>query len=192
MSPIYSLPLRLVYTNRGPVSDTQRIRLGALDGGGGGGPQCRLSILRNGIVPCHCFRTVPVDFKIVQCRLSNLRNGNVPCHYLLNFPVDFKSYVACRISKKTMSPCRIEGSGAPGWSNTAPPPPLGKYNAGGSGETAIIYAPSTIGCWCPGWWPFIGTKRPPVTSPSPTPSNLSWDIELTMAHAHAAPRCPDA
>ena len=55
-----------------------------------GGPQCLLSILRNGNVPCHYFRNFPVDFKIVQCRLSILRNGNVPCHYFKNFPVDFK------------------------------------------------------------------------------------------------------
>ena len=39
-----------------------------------GGPQCRLSILRNGNVPCRYFLNVPVDFKIVQCRLSILRN----------------------------------------------------------------------------------------------------------------------
>ena len=25
-----------------------------------------------------------------QCRMSNLRNGYVPCHYFLNFHVDFK------------------------------------------------------------------------------------------------------
>ena len=55
-----------------------------------GGPQCRLWILRNGNVPCHYFRNVPVDSKIVQCRLSILRNGNVPCHYFYNFPVEFK------------------------------------------------------------------------------------------------------
>ena len=35
--------------------------IGALDGG----PPCRLSILRNGNVPCGYFRNVPVDFKIV-------------------------------------------------------------------------------------------------------------------------------
>ena len=35
-----------------------------------GGPQCRLSILRNGNVPCRYFSNVPVDFEIVQCRLS--------------------------------------------------------------------------------------------------------------------------
>ena len=73
-----------------------------------GGPQCRLSILRNGNVPCRYFSDFPVDFKIVQRRLSILRNGNVPFHYILNFPVDFKR-VLCRLSnlRKTMSPCRI-------------------------------------------------------------------------------------
>ena len=25
-----------------------------------------------------------------QCRMSILRNDNVPCHYLCNYPVDFK------------------------------------------------------------------------------------------------------
>ena len=42
-----------------------------------GGPQCRLSILRNGNVPCRLFLNVPVDFKVPQCRLSILRNGPV-------------------------------------------------------------------------------------------------------------------
>ena len=55
-----------------------------------GGLQCRLSILRNGNVPCNYFRNVLVHFKIVQRRLSILRNGNVPCHYFSNFPVEFK------------------------------------------------------------------------------------------------------
>ena len=44
-----------------------------------GGPQCRLSILRNVNVPCHYFLNVPVDFKMPQYHLSILRNGNVPC-----------------------------------------------------------------------------------------------------------------
>ena len=34
-------------------------------GGLAGGPQCRLSISRNGYVPCRYFLNVPVDFKIV-------------------------------------------------------------------------------------------------------------------------------
>ena len=62
-----------------------------------GGPQCRLSILRNGNVPCRDFKHFLVDFKMPQCRLSILRNGNVPCHYLLNDPVDFK-VVQCSLS----------------------------------------------------------------------------------------------
>ena len=62
-----------------------------------GGPHCRLSILRNGNVPCRYFLDFPVDFKIVQHRLSILRNGNVPFHYILNFPDDFKR-ILCRLS----------------------------------------------------------------------------------------------
>ena len=48
-----------------------------------GGPQCRLSILGNGNVPCRYFKHFPVDFRIVPCPLSILRKVNVPCHYLL-------------------------------------------------------------------------------------------------------------
>ena len=62
---------------------------GALDGGGGGGGPCRLSILRNGNVPCHYYFKLLVEY-IVQCCLSILRNGNVPCRFFGNFPVDFK------------------------------------------------------------------------------------------------------
>ena len=61
-----------------------------------GGPQCRLSILRNGNVPCRYFWNVPVDLKIVQ-RRAILRNGNVPCHYFLRLPVGLK-IVLCRLS----------------------------------------------------------------------------------------------
>ena len=46
---------------------------GALDGGGGG-PQCRMSILRNGNGPCGYFCNFHVGLKIVQCLLSNLIN----------------------------------------------------------------------------------------------------------------------
>ena len=78
-----------------------------------GSPQCRLSILRYGNVPCHYFSDFPVDLKIVQCRLSILRNGNVPCHYILNFPVDFKR-VLNRLSNLrkdhvAMSNLRVKG-----------------------------------------------------------------------------------
>ena len=62
-----------------------------------GGPQCRLSILKNDNVPCRYFLNVPVDLKIAQCHLSILRNGKIPCHYFGRFPVDFK-IVQCRLS----------------------------------------------------------------------------------------------
>ena len=65
--------------------------------GGGGSPMSLVDLKKNGNVPCHYFKSFPVDFKIVQCRLSILRNGNVPCHFFLNFPVDFK-IVLCRLS----------------------------------------------------------------------------------------------
>ena len=42
-----------------------------------GGPQCRLSILRKGNVPCHYFLFLSVVFKRVQCHLSDLRKGCV-------------------------------------------------------------------------------------------------------------------
>ena len=61
-----------------------------------GCPQCRLSNLGNGNVPCRYFLNFPVDFAIVQCRLSILRNDNVPCRYFSNVPVDFK-VVKCRL-----------------------------------------------------------------------------------------------
>ena len=41
--------------------------------------QCPLSLF--------LFLDLPLDFEIVQCRLSILRNGNVPCHY--NFKLFF-------------------------------------------------------------------------------------------------------
>ena len=62
-----------------------------------GGPQCHLSTLRNGNVPCRYFLNVPVDFKKVQCRLLTLRKDNVQFRYFLNVPVDFK-VVQCRLS----------------------------------------------------------------------------------------------
>ena len=70
------------------------------------GPQCRLSILRNGNVPCHYFIGFPVDFKSVQCRLSILRNGNVLCHYISNFPVDFKILTKGHVA---LSNLRVKG-----------------------------------------------------------------------------------
>ena len=62
-----------------------------------GGPQCCLSILRNGNVPCRYFQNFPDGFEIVQYRLSILRKDNVPCRYFPNAPVDFK-VVQCGMS----------------------------------------------------------------------------------------------
>ena len=55
-----------------------------------GGPQCRLSILRNGNVACRYLKKNPVDPKIPQCHLSVLRSGNVPCRYFCTVSVDLK------------------------------------------------------------------------------------------------------
>ena len=47
-----------------------------------GGPRCRLSILRNGNIPCRYFSNVPVEFRVVKCRLSNLRKRRVALWFL--------------------------------------------------------------------------------------------------------------
>ena len=65
---------------------------GALDGG----PQCRMSNLRNGNVPCPHFCNIHADSKIVSCRMSNL--SNCPCHVTNIFPmsIGFMSHVDFR------------------------------------------------------------------------------------------------
>ena len=70
-------------------------------GGGGsaregplaGGPQCRMSNLRNGYVNCHNFSNVHVDFKMLPCRMSNLRN--CLCHVDNIFSRVDRLHVAC-------------------------------------------------------------------------------------------------
>ena len=77
-----------------------------------GGPQCRLSNLRNGNVPCPYVCNIHVDFKIVSCPMSNLRN--CPCHVInifshvnrLHVDVDFKKW-PCR-------PVEFKGQGPQG------------------------------------------------------------------------------
>ena len=62
---------------------------------GGGGPQCRLLILRNGNDPCCYSRNFHVDLQIAQRHLSNLRNT---LYYFsvadrsFMLPVDFKNW----------------------------------------------------------------------------------------------------
>ena len=58
-----------------------------------GGPQYRMSILRNDNVPLHYLCNYPVDFKITQCRMSILRKG--PCR-VTNFNSHVtRLHVAC-------------------------------------------------------------------------------------------------
>ena len=53
-----------------------------------GGPQCRLSILRNDNVPCHYFLDFPVNLKKVQCGLSILKRWQ--------WPLSLYSKLSCR------------------------------------------------------------------------------------------------
>ena len=71
---------------------------------GGGGGQCRLSILRNGNVPCRYFLNVPVGFKMPQCRLLISRNGNVPCQYF--FKCCLSILRTCHVALSILSPQR--------------------------------------------------------------------------------------
>ena len=86
-----SLAVVIVYVTQGPVglSIGKSVPSSRSEGkvkhpltgpltGGGGGPQCRMSNLRIGNVPCLYLFIIHVDFKIVKYRISNLRNG--PCH----------------------------------------------------------------------------------------------------------------
>ena len=91
-----------VWCNKLPITQGGGGRGGGGGGGGQmgplmGGPQCHLSILRNGNVPCCYFQIFPVGLKIIQCPLSISKNNNVPCRYFSNVPVDFK-IVQCRLS----------------------------------------------------------------------------------------------
>ena len=51
----------------GTENRDEALKRGALEGG----PPCRMSILRNGHVPCHEFGKFEVNFKIDECRMSN-------------------------------------------------------------------------------------------------------------------------
>ena len=59
-----------------------------------GGPQCRMSILRNGHVPCHYFVfNFHVGFKMVTCTMSILRTP-----YVVSFMFSSCSLAPCRVS----------------------------------------------------------------------------------------------
>ena len=67
-----------------------------------GGPQCHMSILRNGNVPCSYIHNFHVDFKIAKCRLSILRKGL--CH-------DGNTFYS--IEKCPCRPADFKGQGPP-------------------------------------------------------------------------------
>ena len=102
-----------------------------------GGPKCHLSILRNGIVPCHYFKHFPVDFRITQWCLSILRNGNVPCRYFWNFPDDLK-IVKCRLLNLGKGPVALSNLKVKGPSEDGQigPPGVGPV-AGGSQHVVL-------------------------------------------------------
>ena len=62
----YELPhvTSLVYVHMGAIAYYTGSVQGCIEGPLTGGPQSRLSLLRNGNVPCRYFRNVLVDFKI--------------------------------------------------------------------------------------------------------------------------------
>ena len=62
---------------------------GTLDGG----PQCRMSILRNGNVACRYFCNFNVDFKIAKYRLSNLGKAHGMSLIFFHMSMGFMSHV---------------------------------------------------------------------------------------------------
>ena len=55
-----------------------------------GGPQCRLSILRNGNVPCRYFLNVPVYFKKSPMSPVDFKKCQCPLSLILKIPCRFK------------------------------------------------------------------------------------------------------
>ena len=67
-----------------------------------GGPQCRLSILRNAHVPCNYFFNFHVDFKKALCRMSKLINTLFQVVYFYSRVT--RLYVACHFYEMAMLP----------------------------------------------------------------------------------------
>ena len=68
-----------------------------------GGPQCRMSNLRNPHVPFHYFCYFHVNFKMGPCRMSILRNSI--CHVVCIFPPVDRPHVAMSRLGVKGSPC---------------------------------------------------------------------------------------
>ena len=74
-----------------------------------GGPQCRMSILRNDNVPCRYFCNYHVDFRIGKCRLSNL--GKALDMSLIFFPMLIGSMSHVNFKKWLCGPVAFKGQG---------------------------------------------------------------------------------
>ena len=72
--------------------DKAKVRTGALDGGGGGGGSLMSHV---DFKKWQCRMSLSLYFP--QCHMSNLRKGYVPCHYKFYLPVACH-YALCRIS----------------------------------------------------------------------------------------------
>ena len=80
-----------------PIGISIPMEDGALDGG----PQCRMSILRNANVACHCRLFSPmshVEFKKMLCPVSL---------YFTPMSHVTRPNAACQIKEMLMSPCRF-------------------------------------------------------------------------------------
>ena len=67
--------------------------------------------------PLSLFLKFPCRFKMPQCHLSILRNGNVPCYLFLNVPDDFKVAAMSPVELKKMPyrPVKFKGQGDTLW-----------------------------------------------------------------------------
>ena len=95
--------------SRHRVNTPARHSVPALWGPLTGGPQCRMSNLRNANVPCHYLCIIHVDYKIDWCRMSNLRNENVMSLAFFPMSIVFMSHVDFK--KRPCRPFEFKGQG---------------------------------------------------------------------------------
>ena len=84
----------LINPDRYDTCELDTCKLESTQGPLTGGPQCRMSNLRNGHVNCHYFSHFHVDLKKLLCRMSILRNSL--CHVDNIFSHVDRLHVACR------------------------------------------------------------------------------------------------
>ena len=83
-----------------------------------GGPQCRMSILRNGHVPCHYFYNFHVEFEMVPCHMSILRNTHVVSSIFVLVSLCSMSHV--NFKKWTCRPVEFRGQEPYAWAESQP------------------------------------------------------------------------